>query len=132
MTSRDLSLGDSDPSIPGPTEAALPFVEDERGVVDAVFPTRRARTKAEVDLFAVSQPESCDIETADLFERGPSDEHAETYAGWDSRVQALRVSHHDPGEALEVETGWQAIDLERSRQRSQRPVVREGRHRREA
>ena len=63
---RQGALGARTRAVARASEAALSFVEDEGGVVEAVLPAGGGGAQAEVDLFAVAEPEGLAIEGADL------------------------------------------------------------------
>ncbi len=125
---RQGALGLANPPVARPSEAALSFVEDEGGVVEAVLPAGGGGAQAEVDLFAVAQPESDAVEGADLREQRALDVETESDRGGNARVEPRRRLFDERREAVDVEAGRQAIDLERPRERGERAVVGERRH----
>ncbi len=120
-------LGGADPTVALGAEAALPLVEDEGGVVEAVLPPGGGGAQAEIDLFAVAETEGRDVERADLREQRALDEEAEPDRRRHLRTEARGRRFDERGEVVDVEAGRQAVDLERARDRGQGAVVGERR-----
>ena len=102
-------LGGADATVPLGAKAALPLVEDEGGVVEAVLPPGGGGAQAEIDLFAVAETESGDVERADLGEQRAPDEEAEPDRRRHLRPEARRGRFDERGEVVDVAAGRQAL-----------------------